>query len=93
MAARRTALAFVLLESVLAATTTPTATASRTSIFLPGFDQQSLVASVITASPSATTYFVQCGSEDQLDCGVGNGELGFSVPYMILAKLIDFSKA
>ncbi|KAH8681365.1 hypothetical protein BX600DRAFT_446379 [Xylariales sp. PMI_506] len=75
---------FVLANAALATTATATATASATatstqtssvtSIFLPGFDQSSLVASVITAAPSATTYFVQCGGlANSLNCELGSG--------------------
>lgn len=70
MSSKRVGLVIAYAALALAATQT----ASVTSVFLPGFDQQSLVASVITAAPSATTYVLQCGSENALDCGVGQGK-------------------
>lgn len=53
--------------------TTSSVTTSVTSLFLPGFDQQTLVASVITAAPSATQYVVNCAAAAPSDCGVGKG--------------------
>lgn len=52
---------------------------STVSLFLPGFDNQTLVASVIGSDATATTYAVVCASgipdddEDDEDCGLGGG--------------------
>ncbi|CAJ2499744.1 Uu.00g025970.m01.CDS01 [Anthostomella pinea] len=43
-------------------------------LFLPGFDNQALVGSVMTANPTMAQYFVACpGGEDASDCGAGPG--------------------
>ncbi|RYP33586.1 hypothetical protein DL767_004701 [Monosporascus sp. MG133] len=44
------------------------------SLFLPGFDSQSLVASIVTAGPRMMEFFVECApGVDANDCGVGPG--------------------
>ncbi|ETS83293.1 hypothetical protein PFICI_05169 [Pestalotiopsis fici W106-1] len=73
MGFRSKIIASSFINAALAATSTISATASVTSIFLPGFDQQGLVASVITAAPTATAYFVQCNPNAVVDCGLGGG--------------------
>ncbi|KAJ5997611.1 hypothetical protein N7499_005994 [Penicillium canescens] len=48
--------------------------ADTVTLFLPGFDQQNLVGSVLGSSAKMTTYLVQCASgEDAEDCGVPPG--------------------
>ncbi|KAJ5747311.1 uncharacterized protein N7511_009007 [Penicillium nucicola] len=48
--------------------------ADTVTLFLPGFDQQDLVGSVIGSSAKMTTYLVQCAAgEDSDDCGVPPG--------------------
>ncbi|KAI1853218.1 hypothetical protein JX266_001924 [Neoarthrinium moseri] len=64
---------FALLSGLIHGAVAATPTTSVTSIFLPGFDTQSLVASVITAAPTATEYFLQCDSGNLMECGVGTG--------------------
>ncbi|KAK0704253.1 hypothetical protein B0T21DRAFT_387836 [Apiosordaria backusii] len=50
------------------------ATTSVTSLFLPGFDKQTIWASVITAQPTAATYSLACPPDaDSNDCGLGTG--------------------
>ncbi|KAF7530825.1 hypothetical protein G7054_g9471 [Neopestalotiopsis clavispora] len=73
MGFRSNFIALSFINAALAATSTTSATVSVTSIFLPGFDQQGLVASVITAAPTATAYFVQCNPDAVVDCGLGSG--------------------
>ncbi|RYP58081.1 hypothetical protein DL769_009113 [Monosporascus sp. CRB-8-3] len=42
------------------------------SLFLPGFDSQSLVASIVTAGPRMMEFFVECApGVDANDCGAG----------------------
>ncbi|CAN8102693.1 unnamed protein product [Discula destructiva] len=47
---------------------------SVTSLFLYGFEGQNIVASVISAAPQATEYFITCApGTDGSDCGFGPG--------------------
>ncbi|KAJ4424028.1 hypothetical protein N0V82_001275 [Gnomoniopsis sp. IMI 355080] len=47
---------------------------SVTSLLLYGFEGDNIVASVMSAAPSATAYFVTCGpGTDASDCGFGPG--------------------
>ncbi|KAH6659686.1 hypothetical protein BKA67DRAFT_529828 [Truncatella angustata] len=75
MASRHIVSALASLFAVAASRTmtTTAASASVTSLFFPGFVQTGLVASVITAAPAATTYLVQCSSEYEFDCELGEG--------------------
>ncbi|KAJ5312361.1 hypothetical protein PENANT_c011G05882 [Penicillium antarcticum] len=48
--------------------------ADTVTLFMPGFDQQDLVGSVMGSSAKMTTYLVQCAAdEDSVDCGVPPG--------------------
>jgi len=56
----------------LAQSSTPAPTT--VSLFLLNSDPQSLVASVVSANPSATTYYIACPPDaDSNDCGYGPG--------------------
>lgn len=66
------------LRSLLASSALVVMTAAQstsvTSMFLYGFEGQNIVASVVSAAPQATTYFIQCAAgTDSSDCGFGMG--------------------
>ncbi|OKL60338.1 hypothetical protein UA08_04013 [Talaromyces atroroseus] len=62
------AMALALMSSVVAAENVVT------TLFLPGFDQQPLVASIVGGDSSATTYSIGCADGTPSDeCGAGNG--------------------
>lgn len=68
MSARSLALASALVASTMAQST------SVTSLFLYGAEGDSIVASVMSVAPGATTYFVTCPvGTDASDCGFGPG--------------------
>lgn len=51
-----------------------TQSTSVTSLLLLGFEGDNIVASVISAAPQATEYFVTCAAgTDDTDCGFGPG--------------------
>lgn len=57
-----------LVASAIAQTT------SITSLFLYGFEGDNIVASVLSAAPQATEYFITCApGTDGSDCGFGPG--------------------
>ncbi|VBB73904.1 Putative protein of unknown function [Podospora comata] len=62
------------LSTMASAQDVGAATTSVTSLFLPGFDTQTIWASVITAQPAAATYSLACPPDaDSNDCGLGTG--------------------
>ncbi|ORY63065.1 uncharacterized protein BCR38DRAFT_485835 [Pseudomassariella vexata] len=64
----------LLLASAFAASGVLAAQPSKVvSLFLPGFEPQPLVASVVAAMPAATTYFLECDSSDSTECGIAGG--------------------
>lgn len=68
MFSRSLTLASALVASTMAQST------SVTSLFLYGAEGDSIVASVIAAAPTATSYFVTCpDGTDGNDCGMGPG--------------------
>jgi len=70
------------LVALAALAGTAAAQSSVVSIFLPQFDEQPLVASVIAAGPTATTYALGCpAGVDPEDCDVG--PVGGSPPTVI----------
>lgn len=51
-----------------------TQSTSVTSLFLYGFEGDNIVASVISAAPQSTQYFVTCAAgTDAVECGFGPG--------------------
>jgi len=46
---------------------------STISLYIPGADPQSLIASIITSDATATTYALVCADEDSDDCGFPGG--------------------
>ncbi|EED16137.1 GPI anchored protein, putative [Talaromyces stipitatus ATCC 10500] len=63
-----TTVAIALMSSVVAAQS------AVTTLFIPGFDNQPLVASIIGGNAAATTYFIECApGTDASDCGAGMG--------------------
>lgn len=62
----------LLIASAFAATTLAQTTV--TSLYLYGFEGNDLVASVVSAAPEATAYFINCAEgTDSNDCGFGQG--------------------
>ena len=61
-------------------------------LFLPGFDSMSLVASIVASDSKATTYAVQCApGTDSNDCGMEDGLLLTQGPstVAITTSLVD----
>ncbi|KAB5572548.1 hypothetical protein GE09DRAFT_1100006 [Coniochaeta sp. 2T2.1] len=49
-------------------------TSSVVTLHLPNFDDQAILASVITANPTATSYLLSCPTDEPADeCGLGTG--------------------
>ncbi|RYO94312.1 hypothetical protein DL766_005148 [Monosporascus sp. MC13-8B] len=63
---------FVVISALTGMTAAQSSVVS--SLFLPGFDSQSLVASIVTAGPKMMEFFVECApGVDANDCGAGPG--------------------
>ena len=63
------------LLSALAAPALAQTTSSVVDILLPGFDEQTILASVVGVdAPTKTTLFLACPTdEDETECGLGSG--------------------
>ncbi|KUL84439.1 hypothetical protein ZTR_08809 [Talaromyces verruculosus] len=84
---RSTTVAMALLSSVVAAD-------SVTTLFLPFFDQQPLVASVIDSNAATTTYSVACApGTDSTECGAGTGFTLVEGPKTMSLELVDGDKS
>ncbi|RAO72648.1 uncharacterized protein BHQ10_008660 [Talaromyces amestolkiae] len=84
---RSTTVAMALLSTVVAADTV-------TTIWLPGFDQQPLVASIIGGDATATTYSIACAAgTDPTDCGVATGFTMIEGPKTMSLEMVDGDKS
>ncbi|KAF3398994.1 hypothetical protein DPV78_006097 [Talaromyces pinophilus] len=84
---RSTTIAMALLSSVVAAD-------SVTTLFLPFFDQQALVASVIDSNAATTTYSVACAPDtDPTECGAGTGFTLVEGPKTMSLEIVDGDKS
>ncbi|OIW32210.1 hypothetical protein CONLIGDRAFT_260945 [Coniochaeta ligniaria NRRL 30616] len=73
LAAIATALSILTAPS-LAQATSQAESSSIVTLHLPNFDDQTILASVITANPTATSYLLTCPTDEPDDeCGLGSG--------------------
>uniref|UniRef100_A0A093XKZ8 GPI anchored protein n=1 Tax=Talaromyces marneffei PM1 TaxID=1077442 RepID=A0A093XKZ8_TALMA len=80
---RSTTVAMALLSSVVAAD-------SVTTIFLPFFDQQPLVASIVGSDATATTYAIACApGTDSTECGIPTGFTMTEGPKTMALQMVD----
>ncbi|KAJ9138135.1 hypothetical protein NKR23_g8778 [Pleurostoma richardsiae] len=63
-----------LLPALLLSAPAAAQSTSVVSLLLPGFDSQTILASVISVEATATQYFIACPTdEDASECGIGPG--------------------